>query len=223
MYISIIIPIHNEEKTLEKSISGIYDIFNNTEKELILVNDGSTDKTSIILDKFKHQNIKIYNHATNLGKGMAIQTGLQNCTGEYVGIYDADLEYKPEELYRLFEIAEKEKTVVYGKRSGQDGYLLNRLGNKILSMTCNILFSSQLHDIYTCYKIIPRNIFENLKITSDGFEIEAEITAKLLKNKIPIKEVPISYSPRSFKDGKHIRWIDGIKGILKLLEIKFFN
>ncbi len=224
MKISIIIPIHNEEKTLAEIVSRTQAVFNQDKKntyEIILINDGSTDGTSNILSNIQDKYIKKVDHEMNYGKGKALQSGIEKATGDYIAIQDADLEYDPKNLYELSSFAINKKRVVYGVRNGKNGYLLNRLGNKVLSLVCNILFSSNMSDIYTCYKIAPRKLMQSLKLKSNGFEIEAEITAKILKRKVEIIEIPISYTPRSFSEGKHIKWIDGYKGILKLLKIKF--
>jgi glycosyltransferase involved in cell wall biosynthesis len=221
MKISIIIPIYNEEKTLLQVVSKIQTSFQRENYEIILVNDGSKDNTANILSGMTDSHIHTLTHDRNHGKGRAICTGISKATGDYVAIQDADLEYDPNTLYELWKTIKDTDTVLYGKRDGKRGYFLGRLGNKILSQTCNILFSSNLRDIYTCYKIIPLSLVKSLNLKSNGFEIEAEITAKILKQKKNILELPISYSPRSFEEGKHIRWQDGYKGIMKLLEIKF--
>ncbi|MDO8660066.1 MAG: glycosyltransferase family 2 protein [Candidatus Parcubacteria bacterium] len=222
MKISIIIPIYNEENTLAEVVLNTQKVFTQgkNDYEIILVNDGSKDKTREIISKILDPHIITIHHETNYGKGRAIQSGVKKATGDYVAIQDADLEYDPMNLFKLTQLAIEKKSVIYGKRSGKDGYILNRLGNKILSLICNILFFSKLSDIYTCYKIIPRKLMQSLNLNSNGFEIEAEITAKILKKKIKIIEIPITYTPRSFAEGKHIRWRDGYKGILKLIEIK---
>jgi glycosyltransferase involved in cell wall biosynthesis len=223
MKISIIIPIYNEEKTLLQVVAKIQTSFQRENYEIILVNDGSKDGTADILSKMTDPHIHKITHERNYGKGKAICTGISKATGDYVAIQDADLEYDPNTLYELWQTIDNADTILYGKRDGKKGYLLGRLGNRILSQTCNILFSTKLKDIYTCYKIIPLSLVKSLNLESNGFEIEAEITAKILKKKKSILELPIPYSPRSFKEGKHIRWQDGYKGIMKLLEVKFMN
>lgn len=227
MKLSIIIPIYNEERTLEQILSKVQESFKKEEKEhsyeIILVNDGSTDNTRNIISNIKDSHIQIINHERNYGKGKAIRSALLLATGEYVAIQDADLEYDPRTLYELWQIATNKNAVVYGKRNGEKGYLSNRFGNKILTGVCNILFSSNMSDIYTCYKTIPRKLILALDLESNGFEIEAEITAKILKKKIKITEIPISYNPRSFSEGKHINFKDGYRGILKLIKLKLLE
>jgi glycosyltransferase involved in cell wall biosynthesis len=193
--------------------------------EIILVDDGSTDKSKKILVEICGQGLVKILHETNKGKGQAIISGLEKTQGQYIAIQDADLEYDPRNLLELFKMAEEKKEIVFGVRDGKKGYIMNRLGNKVLALVCNLLFHSgkKIYDPYTCYKIIPREIMKSLDLKSSGFEIEAEITAKLLKKKINILETPIKYEPRSFKDGKHIGWIDGIKGLMKLFEIKILK
>ncbi len=222
MKLSIIIPAHNEEKTLEQVVLGVEQAFKGEDYEIILVNDGSTDETYNIISRIKDPHIRTVHHEKNYGKGRSIRSALEKTRGDYVAIQDADLEYDPKNLYELWKIVKNKKVVIYGKRSGKDGYILNRIGNKVLSLTCNILFSSDISDIYTCYKIIPRELMNSLNLESNGFEIEAEIIAKILKKKIDIEEISIQYMPRSFEEGKHINWKDGYKGIVKLMKVRFF-
>ncbi len=242
MKLSIIIPIHNEEKTLEKVVFETQRAFSEIDYEIILVDDGSNPPTHPPPTVgggerrgYWDKNILLLRHDKNYGKGRAVQSGLKRATGDYIAIQDADLEYDPKNLYELWKIihdrALDSRTeskalsgcVIYGKRSGRKGYFLGRLGNKILSMVCNILFGSKMSDIYTCYKIIPSGLMRSLDLQSNGFEIEAEITAKILQKKINILETPIPYSPRTFSEGKHIRWKDGFKGIFTLIRVKIRN
>ncbi len=221
MKISIIIPIYNEEKTLEKVVLGVARVFEGKDFEIIIVNDGSTDGTAEIISKIKNSRIQTVSHDRNYGKGRAIQSGLEKAKGDYIAIQDADLEYNPETLYELYKNCGSKasaESVIYGKRKGDKGYLFNRIGNRILSLVCNILFSSKLSDIYTCYKIIPRKLMQELDLKSNGFEIEAEVTAKILKRKINILEISIPYSPRTFREGKKINWRDGYRGIIILIK-----
>ena len=234
MKLSIIIPIHNEEKTLEKVVLGVSEVFRDVDHEIVLVDDGSTDNTDKILQNLTRPSatlslsrrgargeVIVITHAKNQGKGRAIINALKKASGDLVAIQDADLEYEPKNLYELYKIASKKNRVVYGKRNGESGYLANRLGNKIISWTCSTLFGVKLYDIYTCYKVMPRELAQSLDLQSNAFEIESEITAKILKRKIDILEIPIPYTPRTMAEGKHIRLKDGLRGIWMLIKIKF--
>jgi dolichol-phosphate mannosyltransferase len=226
MKLSVIIPVFNEEKTIEKILEKVFK--EKTVDEVVAVNDGSSDRTLLLLNKakIKYKKLKVISHKKNLGKGFAIKTGILNAASEYIIIQDADLEYNPEEFDRLLELTNSHK-VIYGSRmmgKNPHAYISTYFGNLLLTGICNILFFTKLTDIYTCYKLIPKNIIKSLNISSRGFEIEAEITAKLLKMGIDIIEVPITYKPRTYKNGKKIKAIDAIKGIFTLAKIRFgFN
>ena len=218
MKISIIIPVYNEEKTISKVIDSVKRAFQDIAHEIIVINDGSSDSTHELCDA--RQDILYISLPKNHGKGFALRNGFINAKGLFVAIQDADLEYNPEILRQLCNQAEDNKTI-YGQRDRKQGYFLNKIGNAFLSWLCNILYGSNLFDIYTCYKIIPAKILQSLELVSNGFEIEAEITAKLLKKNIPIIEIPISYTPRTFQDGKHIRARDALKGMGTLIKNRF--
>lgn len=220
--ISIIIPIYNEEKTILKVLESVENAFRDIEYETIAIDDGSLDNTKNICQTFctTHKNIKYIRLPENHGKGFALRTGFTYATGSFVTIQDADLEYDPKTLRELYNKA-KNSFVIYGKRDKKQGYFWTIIGSIFLSWFCNFLYNSSLFDIYTCYKIIPLEILQTLKLSSNGFEIEAEITAQLLKSKIPIIEIPINYSPRTFKDGKHIRASDAIIGTWTLIKNRF--
>jgi len=217
MHLTIIIPAHNEEKTLKEVVKRTHEVFADEEHEIIIVDDGSEQ----IVQSSTLHNLLVLRHDKNYGKGRAIRTGLGRASGEYIAIQDADLEYDPRELYKLWQMVKNGKEVIYGKRAGTEGYLLARLANKFISFVCNFLYQSSLSDIYTCYKIIPSKLMKSLDLQSEGFEIEAEITAKILKRKINIMEIPIVYTPRTYGEGKHIKWKDGFKGIWALLKNRF--
>lgn len=221
--LSIIIPVFNEEKTVEAVLEKV--LLQETgdwEKEIIVVNDGSTDSTEEKISNFSKK-IRILKQPNNLGKGAAMATGFKVFTGTAVIIQDADLEYSPSDWPLMLKELENnpEITAVYGSRElspERKGYFLNILGVRFLSFLINFLFHSKLTDSYTCYKLFRADFIKNIKIESKGFEIEAEITCKILKNKGMIKEIPISYSPRSFKQGKHIRFKDGLIGLKTILK-----
>ncbi len=220
--ISIIVPVYNEEKTILHVLDSVRQAFKSVEHEIVVVDDGSKDKTQNICQTIcrSYKNIKYIRLPVNHGKGYALRIGLKDATGKFIAIQDADLEYNPMILRELYNHA-RENIVIYGKRDRKQGYFWTIIGSMVLSWLCNLLYDSQLFDIYTCYKIIPSNILQSLNLTSSGFEIEVEITVKLLRAKIPIVEIPITYSPRTFKEGKHIRAHDGLVGIWTLIKNRF--
>lgn len=223
--ISIIIPIYNEEKTLERIIKSLEKVdFIDFQKELIFVDDGSTDNTSIILKKHEDRH-KIIFHEKNKGKGAAIKTGLDVFTGDYVIIQDADLEYNPDDIVRILKFAIKKKSlVVYGSRilkKNPRSSAFFYLGGISLTFLTNILYGTKITDEPTCYKLFHKSVFDKIKIYSSGFEFCPEITAKVAKLKIPINEIAISYNPRSRKMGKKIKLKDFFIAIYTLLKYKF--
>lgn len=231
-------PVYNEKNTIEKTINKV--VFTdlsllNIEKEIVIVDDGSKDGTKEILKKrqsgktaeFQSENqIKIIYHEKNQGKGAAIRTGFENSKGEIIIIQDADLEYDPGEYANLIRpIIEKKYEVVYGSRlmKGKNNpiiYLRYYLGNKVMSFAVSILFGNKITDAYTCYKVFTRKVLNSISLKSNGFEIEAELTAKFLKNGYKILELPITYNPRSLIEGKKINWKDAVKGIFTLIRIR---
>lgn len=223
MQLSVIIPIYNEEETLEKILNKV--LKQKNVDEVIAVDDGSKDKTPEILRRLakKNKKLKVVTHKRNQGKGAAIKTGIKNISGKLTIIQDADLEYNPEEFEKLLAKSTK-KNVVYGSRmmgKNPHAYARTYMGNLLLTSFCNLLFSTNLTDIYTCYKLVPRKKLQDIKINSTGFELEAEITAKLLSDKVEILEVPISYKPRTYEKGKKIKASDALKGVFTLIKIRF--
>lgn len=221
--VSLIIPVLNEEKTVLTIINKC--LSQPVIRQLVIVNDGSTDKTKQILDKIskRRQFITVLHHSHNMGKGAAIKSGLTKVLGKYVMVQDADLEYFPEEIKYLFDRAEKEENgIVFGTRSHykRRGYLLAQLGNWYLNVMFNFLFEYNLTDSYTCYKLLPRDIWQKMYLKSNGFEIDAELIAKLGMNHYPISEVPISYFPRKYSEGKKIQWIDLFKATAVAIKIR---
>ncbi len=207
MKVSVIIPVHNEKETLPEILKQLQQL--SFEKEIIVVDDASTDGSlETITDVIK------ITHAENLGKGAAIKSGLERATGEVVLIQDADLEYDPKDIAGLLKPFENSQTqVVFGYRTSP-GYKLYYLGNKFFTFFVNLLFGSDLKDPYTGYKVVRTDLFKSLDLKNNGFEIEAEITSKILKRKISIVQVPISYHPRTFEKGKKIRLFrDGFRGL----------
>ena len=225
MKLSIIIPCYNEEATILQVVSRINNVkIQDIKKEIIIINDGSTDGT---INKIKDINdLVIINHDKNKGKGEAIRTGLKYVSGDLIIIQDADLEYDPSEYPNLIKPFESNKIdVVYGSRNlKKNEYSLFSfyIGGIIITKFANLLYpNAKLTDLHTCYKIFRKKLILELNIESTGFEFCPEITAKILNKKISIKEVPISYYPRSKKEGKKIKWRDGIIALYVLIKYKF--
>ena len=219
-------PVYNEATTIKEILGKINSI--NIDKEIIVIDNYSTDKTrdvlQDILNKKEFTNIKVIYHSYNKGKGTSVREGIQEANGKLVVIQDADLEYDPKEYFNLMKpILEDKADIVLGARftSGHNGLLAHRLGNKFLTGFLNLMFVSNLNDYATCYKLARRNTFINLGLQSTSFDIEVEIVSKALKNHLRIVEVPISYYPRSYAEGKKIRWIDGLQAIISILKYRF--
>ena len=230
MKLSVVIPVFNEKDTIKEVIEKVKR--SPVKKEIIIIDDGSNDGTKELLLKAKKESIndydiKIIHLEKNLGKGQAIKKGLFLANGDYIIIQDADLEYDPKEYPKLIKaILNKDTDVVFGsrllvknKRSRRNRLLY--IGRISLSWITNILFGCRLTDVYTCYKLIPNDLVRNLDIKANGFELEAELTAKILLAGKKIKEVPIDYNPRSKKAGKKITWVDWFRGIKMLLVLRF--
>ena len=226
--LSIIIPVYNEKRRVEKVIDKIMSL-NYIEKEIIVVDDASKDGSIQVLEniKSKHPEIKVLFKKVNEGKGAALRDGFKVSTGDYVIVQDADLEYDPSEYKKLLDALNIEKTdVVYGSRfSGtyEDMSNLHYIGNKMLTLITNILFGVLLTDMETCYKLIPGNFARKVKIKSKRFNFEPEITAKILRAGLKIREIPITYKGRSKIEGKHITWKDGISALMTLIKFRLMN
>lgn len=229
--VSIIIPVYNEIGTLEKILEKIENTdFCSLKKEIILVDDASSDGTRELLkDLEKSDSYKIYFHSRNMGKGAAIRTALSYATGDVIVIQDADLEYDPSEYKDLIKlIIENKADVVYGSRlSGgkptRSFKFLHLIGNKFLTLLTNILYDTTLTDMETCYKAFRADVIKNIAIKSNRFDFEPEITAKVLKRKYHLYETPISYFGRDFSEGKKITWRDGFGAIIALIKYKFID
>ncbi|MBA4319639.1 MAG: glycosyl transferase [Flavobacterium sp.] len=224
--LSIIIPVYNEFLTLEKIINLINKTKLLVEKEIIIVDDYSTDGSRQLVENLRDK-YKIVLHNKNLGKGAAIKSGLEFASGDYVIIQDADLEYNPNDYNKLLDVVSKTgDKVVFGSRNLMANQRSNNVyyyGGKFITAFANLLFGSKLTDINTCYKMFKTDLLMSLDIEQKRFSFCEEVTAKLLERGIKIKEVPINYYPRKFNEGKKIRYHDGIKAIFTLLKYKFFQ
>ena len=229
--ISIVVPIYNEEKTLLEILEKLENVNFPIEKEIILVDDYSTDGTKDILKKLEKKYKVIY-HKKNRGKGFALRTGFKHSTGDIITIQDADLEYDPEDYNDLLSYLLRGKSkVVYGSRFIGNSFFSRQkwfspthyIGNKILSILTSLMYFKYLTDMETCYKMITRDVLENIKLRSQRFDFEPEITAKIIKKGYKIKELPIHYYPRDFTHGKKITWRDGIMALYYLVKYRFFD
>jgi len=232
-----VIPVYNEINTIHEILRQVSDVEIGLEKEIILIDDCSTDGTREILEKTDNkergipgltlskgsQSIKVIFHKQNMGKGGAVRTGFRHATGDITMVQDADLEYDPRDYPRLIKpILDGQADVVYGSRflgrRRPEGILLSSfLANKVLTSISNIMTGLRLTDMETCYKVIKTSILKEIELTSDRFGIEPEITAKLAKKKVKIIELPISYSGRDHATGKKINWKDGLSAIYHII------
>lgn len=224
--LSVIVSVYNEVNTIRQILEKINAV--NIDKEIIVVDDGSTDGTYKVLNTISYPNLKVLYHGTNRGKGAAFITGLMHASGEFTIAQDADLEYEPAELAILLEYALKNGVqVVYGSRFLKGWRhattLFHYSVNKFLTGLTNFIFASNLTDMETCYKLIKTDILKSLQLHAERFELEPEITIKLLKNGFRITEIPVSYNRRFYQEGKKIRWFDGFQAIISILKYRFIK
>ncbi len=224
MKVSVIIPVFNELSTILEVIERVGRV--PIEKEIIVVDDGSTDGSAKLLAQFRGRpGIIFHDSGVNGGKGAAIRIGIGYATGEVVIFQDADLELSPEQYPELLKpIVDGTADVVFGSRflrkvKGQT--FLASFANRFLSLLTTVLYGQRITDMETCYKVCRTSILRDLDLRSNGFEIEPEITAKLLRRGIHIVEVPIDYRPRTTEEGKKIRWTDGVRAVQSLLKHRF--
>lgn len=246
MKLSIIMPVYNERATIEEIVQRVravdltVDVNGSNrllkgpvqlEREIVIVDDGSTDGTRDILTCWREaapDDMQIIFHQQNGGKGAALRTGFEHATGDVFVIQDADLEYDPRDYIKLLgPLLEGRSPVVYGSRflGGPRSAmsLTHTLGNKMLTVSTNLLYGTSLSDMETCYKCFRRDVIANMPLRSRRFEIEPELTAKILKRGYPIFEVPISYNGRAFHEGKKITWRDGFTALRTLVKYRFVD
>jgi glycosyltransferase involved in cell wall biosynthesis len=198
------------------------------DKEIIILDDGSKDDSPKILAKLAEEkpHLKVILNLKNHGKGFTVREGYKHTTGDYVIVQDADMEYDPQDYKKLLTEVKKGAQVVYGSRFAgdyKDMTNLHYFGNRVLTMLTNLLYGAHLTDMETCYKLLPGEFVRSLKLKSDRFDFEPEITSKILKSGMKIVEVPISYRGRSWKDGKKITWRDGLHAVKTLIKFRFFG
>ena len=219
--LSAIVPVYNESKTICQILEKIQAV--PIDKEIIVVDDSSTDGTDAILRGIRQNNLKIIHHTSNRGKGAAFLTGLMHAKGEFVIVQDADLEYDPACYPELLDALRVQNAdIVLGARflKGHHGLWLHRIGNRFLTFLLNSLFGASLNDYATCYKLARKSTFPELDLKATGFEIDAEMVSNALKRHKRIIEVPVSYTPRSYHAGKKIRLSDGMWAIFSMLKYR---
>lgn len=227
MKLTIIIPVYNEQETLDEILRRVE--ATRYEKEIILVDDCSKDGSRKILNGFQHrENYKVIFHASNRGKGAALRTGFAQVSGDIIIIQDADLEYNPIDYEQLLEpILDGRADVVYGSRflGGPHRVLFfwHYLGNKLLTTLSNMATNLNLTDMETGYKVFTKEVMQSLNLTCERFGFEPEFTSKIAKKKFRIYEVPISYSGRDYSQGKKITWKDGIAALWFIIKFRLTN
>ncbi len=220
MKLSVIVPVYNEDHAFIDVLRRVDAV--PVEKEILVVDDGSQVNPEEVVRAAEIPNLRFFRHPVNRGKGAAIRTALSHATGDVVIIQDADFEYYPEDFVQLMRVYEENDVrAVYGVRDLTSRSPLMRWGNWFVTWTANLLYGSRLKDMETCYKMIDRVLFHSLDLQSSRFEIEAEISAKLLRARVQIAQTPIRYSPR--REGKKLSPLDGLPTVMWLLKCRFWT
>jgi len=231
--LSVVIPVYNEKETLAECVDQVMSVDVGMEKELVLVNDASTDGSEKVIEeicrRYDSAPIVVVKHETNQGKGASLRDGFAQVTGDFVLIQDADLEYDPNDYPRLLKpLLAGRADVVYGSRfAGSEEkrvlYYWHSLGNKFLTTLSNMCTNLNLTDMETCYKVFRREVVDQLSIKSKRFGVEPEMTAKIARNHWRVYEVGIAYNGRTYAEGKKITWKDGVQALYTIFRYRFFN
>ena len=226
MNVTVVMPAYNEIDTIQAILQRVQQT--GIPQEIVVVDDGSTDGTRELLQNLHDDQIRVILHEKNMGKGAAVRTGIQNARGDVIIIQDADLEYDPRDYPDLLRPIEEGLTkVVYGSRflggARRSLYFWNMVANKLLTFMTNILYNNILSDMETGYKVFSRDIVKDIPLRSRRFDFEPEFTAKILKRKIHIYEVPIRFNPREYSEGKKIRMKDAFEAVWTLIKYRFVD
>jgi len=231
--LSVVVPVYNEKETLAECVDQVMSVDVGMEKELVLVNDASTDGSEKVIEeicrRYDSAPIVVVKHETNQGKGASLRDGFAQVTGDFVLIQDADLEYDPNDYPRLLKpLLAGRADVVYGSRfAGSEEkrvlYYWHSLGNKFLTTLSNMCTNLNLTDMETCYKVFRREVVDQLSIKSKRFGVEPEMTAKIARNHWRVYEVGIAYNGRTYAEGKKITWKDGVQALYTIFRYRFFN
>ena len=228
--LSVLMPVYNERQTIREVLTRVAEV--GLPKEIIVVDDGSTDGTREVLREIEaenHEGVRIFFHPHNRGKGAAVRTAISHATGTVCLIQDADLEYDPREYFQLLEpIVDGRADAVYGSRFVGGGahrvhLFWHYLGNQMLTKFSNMLTNLNLTDMETCYKVVRTELLHSLTLRANRFELEPELTAKLARARARIYEVPISYSGRDYAEGKKIGWRDGVQAVWCIVKFRFWG
>lgn len=223
--LTVIVPVYNERNSVAESVRRARDVDLPIDREIILIDDGSTDGSSEILDRLADSTVRVFHQPSNQGKGTAIRRGFEEASGDLIVVHDADLEYDPRDWRSMLRpLLEGQSRVVYGSRfTGERRNMLfwHWIGNRLLSVITNVLYNTTISDMETCYKMMDAELVRSLRLSARRFDIEPEITAKILRTGERIWEVPITYAGREIDEGKKISWRDGIPALWMLLKVRF--
>ncbi len=222
--LTIIVPVFNERNTVGEAIRRVREASLTIEREIVIIDDGSVDGTLDIVRRLSDSTVRVVSFPDNRGKGAAVRRGIEEAKGDLIVVQDADLEYDPRDLGRLLRpLLEGQARVVYGSRftgERRNMFFWHWVGNRFLSLVTNVLFNTTLSDMETCYKMFDADLLRSLKLTSDRFEFEPEVTAKALRLGERIWEVPITYAGREAHEGKKITWRDGLPALSMLIRVR---